>query len=141
MIEPAALRKGNWMLHKGRHRIIEEIGRHGIDLYSDHDKQVYAAILFEELEPIAISPELLVNLGFEELAGAPYEVGKGLQFNGTSYRKSVVHEGETFVFESSFNIGWAFQGIRLPRQPLEFHELQNLFFYLMNEELSLPEFD
>jgi hypothetical protein len=69
MIDPRTLRKGNWVLHNGRERIVEEIGRHGIDLYGDFDGEVYADTPFEELEGIDISPEILIDFGFEEIAG------------------------------------------------------------------------
>jgi hypothetical protein len=34
MIDPSTLRKGNWVEHNGKKRFIEEIGKHGIDLYA-----------------------------------------------------------------------------------------------------------
>lgn len=146
MIDPKTLRIGNWIQHNGRKRVIEEIGRFGIDLYSDADGKVYAQIPFEELEPVDIFPELLLDFGFQEYSGSPHGINDSKEwegkeiFRGSNYRKMIETEHGTFFFESVFSLGWLFQGIRLPRQPIEFHDLQNQFFYLTNVELELPKF-
>ena len=147
MIDPKTLRISNWVQHNGKKRIIEEIGRYGIDLYPDADGKVYAQIPFEDLEPIDISPEILLDFGFEEYGGAPHGINdmpewEGNEiFRGSNYRKYVETEYGTFIFESVFGLGWLFCGIRLPRQPIEFHDLQNQFFYVTNTELQLPKYE
>jgi hypothetical protein len=149
MIISSELRKGNWVMHNGKHRIIEEIGKFGIDLYIDADGEIKANVAFEELEPIDITPELLLDLGFEELPGAKHDVvnkelegkyGK-LEYQGSNYRRTLIKEGLTYVFESSFEHGWTFQDQILIHQPIEFHNLQNLYYYLMGEELQLSQYE
>ena len=147
MIDPSSLRKGNWVLYQGKPRMIEEIGKFGTDLYGDYDGEIHSDILFEDLDPIDISPELLSDLGFQELAGEKYwvqepkEGSEGLELQGSNYRKTIVHEEKTYVFESVFDRGWCFQDMKLIHQPVAFHHLQNLFYYLTGQELQYPQYE
>lgn len=119
----------------------------GIDLYAEKDGKVYAGIPYEELEGIDLSPELLEDFGFEEIAGsimkvAPARPEKGeeaLSLLRYNYRKTLVKDDVTYVVECLHEGGWTFQGIRLPMDPWHVHELQNLYYYLLNEEL-IPEY-
>jgi len=42
MIDPNSLRKDNWIEHHSKKRIVEEIGKSGIDFYGDLDGEVYS---------------------------------------------------------------------------------------------------
>lgn len=138
MIDPRSLRKGNWVEHEGKKRIIEEIGKFGIDLYGDFDGEVYAEVPFEELEGIDLSPEILIDFGFEEIPGHVHEADeKGtIQLQCYSYRKTVVKGNSSYTLECLSTGGWAFQGVKMAADPWHVHELQNLYYFLMNEELA-----
>lgn len=139
MIDPRSLRKGNWVEHNGQKRFIEEIGKFGIDLYGDFDGEIYADVPFEELEGIDLSPEILIDFGFEEVPGHIHDAGKGLELQRYSYRKSVVRGDHTYTLECLSTEGWAFNGIKLLADPLHVHELQNLYYFMMNEELGFEK--
>lgn len=139
MIDPRSLRKGNWVEHNGKKRFIEEIGKFGIDLYGDFDGEIYADVPFEELEGIDLSPEILIDFGFEEVPGHINEVGKGLQLQRYSYRKTLTKDGESYTLECLSTQGWAFNGVKLLADPFQVHELQNLYYFMMNEELGFQK--
>lgn len=141
MIDPKSLRKGNWVEHNGKKRFIEEIGKHGIDLYADHDGEVHANISFDELEGIYLSPEILIDFGFEELPGPITDAGMGMQLLRYNYRKTVVKNEITYTLECLFNVGWEFNGVKLLADPLHVHELQNLYYSLMNIELGFEKYE
>jgi hypothetical protein len=141
MIDPKSLRKGNWVLYYGQRRFIEEIGKFGIDLYGDFDGQVHADISFEELEGIDLSPEILLEFGFEEVPGHIDDVGEGLQLQRYHYRKTIVKNEVPYKLECLSTGGWEYQGVKLLADPWHVHELQNLFYFLMNEELGLTKFE
>lgn len=140
MIDPKSLRKGNWVEHNGKKRIIEEIGKFGIDLYGDFDGEVHADISFEELEGIDLSPEIFLDFGFEELPGHIDESNIG-QLQRYSYRKTVVKDEKAYTLEYLSNGVWQFQGVKLLADPWHVHEMQNLYYFLMNEELGFEKFE
>src|SRR5687767_983825 len=125
MIRSQELRLGNWVLYKGKHRIIQEIGKDGIDLYADGDGHIHAEVAFEELEGVPISPELLLDLRFEEMLGEEHDVipkhmkekhGE-LKYRASNYRKTIVKDGVNLIFEIDFKDGWKFQGQETVLQP------------------------
>lgn len=140
MIDPKTLRVGNWVEHNFKKRIIEEIGKFGIDLYADIDNEVRAAVPFDELEGIDLSPEIFIDFGFEEIPGHIQQMGVG-PLQRYNYRKTIVKEGTTYTLEYISTGEWHFQGIKLSMDPWHVHEMQNLYFYLMNEELGLPKYE
>jgi hypothetical protein len=141
MIDPKSLRKGNWVEHQGKKRIIEEIGKFGIDLYGDFDGEIYADVPYDELEGIDLSPEILIDFGFEEIPGNIDNEGTTLQLQRYNYRKTIVKEDIAYTLESLSTRGWAFNGVKLLADPWHVHELQNLFYFMMNEELGFKKFE
>jgi hypothetical protein len=141
MIDPKSLRKGNWVEHQGKKRIIEEIGKFGIDLYGDFDGEIYADVPYDELEGIDLSPEILIDFGFEEIPGNIDKEGTTLQLQRYNYRKTIVKEDIAYTLESLSTRGWAFNGVKLLADPWHVHELQNLFYFMMNEELGFKKFE
>lgn len=140
MIDPKSLRKGNWVEHNGRKRVIEEIGKFGIDLYGDFDGEVYADIPFDELEGMDLSPDILIDFGFEEVPGHLHSAGEGLELQRYNYGKSITKENTVYRLEHLSTGGWLFQGVQLPVDPWHVHELQNLFYALTGEELDFPKY-
>jgi hypothetical protein len=141
MIDPKSLRKGNWVEHNGKKRMIDEIGKFGIDLYGDFDGEVHADILFDELEGIDLSPEILIDFGFEEVPGPITNAGSKLELLRYNYRKTVKKDDNEWVLESLFTGGWALNGVKLLTDPWHVHELQNLYYVLMNEELGFKKYE
>ena len=143
MIDPKSLRKGNWVEHQGKKRIIEEIGKFGIDLYGDFDGEIYADVPFEELEGIDLSSEILIDFGFEEVPGHIHNLDeKGtLQLQRYNYRKTMTKNDSSYTLEHLSTGGWQFQGVNLPADPWHVHELQNLYYFLMNEELGFTKYE
>lgn len=141
MLDPSSLRKGNWVEYNGKKRIIEEIGKFGIDLYGDFDGEVHCDISFEELEGIDLSPDILIDFGFEETLGHIHEAGHGLQLQRYNYQTSVLKDNNTYTLVCLSTGGWTFQGIKLLTDPWHVHELQNLYYFLMNEELGFQKFE
>ena len=140
MIDPRSLRKGNWVEYNGHKRIIEEIGKFGIDLYGDFDGEVHADISFEEMEGIDLSPEIFIDFGFEETPGHIEEMTAG-SLQRYNYRKTVTKDNISYILEYLSTGEWHFQGIKLLMDPWHVHELQNLYYYLMNEELGFPKYE
>jgi hypothetical protein len=140
MIDPKSLRKGNWVEHKGKKRIIEEIGKFGIDLYADFDGQVHADISFEELDGIDLSPEIFIDFGFEDIPGHfdQTNIGSIQRYN---FRKTVIKNNIRYTLEYVSTGLWQFQGVSLVNNPWHVHELQNLYYYLMNDELGFEKFE
>jgi hypothetical protein len=141
MIDPKSLRKGNWVEHNGKKRIIEEIGKYGIDLYGDFDGEIYADVPFDELEGIDLSPEILIDFGFEEAPGHIHEAGKDLQLQRYNYRKTIVKDDVSYTLESLSTGGWEFNGVKLLADPWHVHELQNLYYFMINEELGFRKYE
>jgi hypothetical protein len=135
MIDPKSLRKGNWVEHEGRKRFIEEIGKYGIDLYGDFDGEVHADISFEELEGIDLSPEIFLAFGFEEVEGHIDSSGFA-PLQRYNYRKTIVKNGTSHTLEYLSTGGYTFNGVKLLADPWHVHELQNLYYFLMNVELE-----
>jgi hypothetical protein len=141
MIDPSSLRRGNWVEHNGKKRIIEEIGKFGIDLYGDFDGEIYADVPYEELEGIDLSAEILIDFGFEEVPGHIHEAGKDLQLLRYNYRKTIVKDEVSYTLESLSTGGWVFNGVKLLADPWHVHELQNLYYFMMNEELGFKKYE
>lgn len=140
MIDPKSLRKGNWVEHNGKKRIIEEIGKFGIDLYADSDGEVHADISFEELEGIDLSPEIFIDFGFEEIPGHIDETNLG-QLQRYNYRKTVMKGDIAYSLEYLSTGAWQFQGVKLLNDPWHVHELQNMYYFFMNAELGFQKFE
>lgn len=140
MIDPKTLRIGNWVEHKLKKRYIEEIGRFGIDLYIDTDNEIRAEISYDELQGIGISPEILIDFGFEEIPAHIDEM-TAFPLQRYNYRKTIEKDNTTYTFEYISTGEWRFQGIKLSMDPWHVHELQNLYYYLMNEELNFPKYE
>lgn len=140
MIDRKKLRIGNWVEHSLKKRYIEEIGRYGIDLYIDTDNEIRSEISYEELQGIGISPEYLIAFGFEEIPGHIDEMNV-FPLQRYNYRKTIEKDNTTYTFEYISTGEWRFQGIKLLMDPWYVHELQNLYYYLMNEELNFPKYE
>ena len=141
MIDPRSLRKGNWVQHNGKKRIIEEIGKYGIDLYGDFDGEIYADVPFEELEGIDLSPEILIDFGFEEVPGHINNEDTDLQLQRYNYRKTIVKNDMSYTLECLSTGGWTFNRTNLLADPWHVHELQNLYYFIMNEELVFTKYN
>ena len=80
-----------------------------------------------EVKPIIITDEWLLNLGFKK------------ETNGSSLIGFFdVHTLGYMVYNTSHKAFW-YDGKQLKKQPIYIHELQNLFFALSGEELVLEK--
>jgi hypothetical protein len=116
MIDPKELRIGNFIYCNATHRVVKANWVHAD---------------FKDLDPIPLTAEWLVSLGFEVYdRGGPgrfYKDGYIIDPNDSSsiypYNLLTIHEDGVLSLKSLRYI----------------HELQNLFFALADEELTLKE--
>ena len=64
-MDTATRRKGNWVILEGKKGSWKKLGIMAL-IYMDFDGEVYADVHVDDLDPIVISPEILLDFGFEE---------------------------------------------------------------------------
>jgi hypothetical protein len=147
MIKASDLRIGNWVVFNdntdgyGRTKSIHEYDiKLSCRYIPDHQENavVECSIGYEFVHPIEISPEILEKAGFIEYGGK--------HFNGWAiYEKHFANPQE--AFEQGFNPLLILTEYFEPRNYLEngftnatigcLHQLQNLFYCLVGEELRI----
>jgi hypothetical protein len=123
MLDPKDVRVGNWVI-----KIT------GIDTNAKSFFE-YKAIAIDEYYfafanvcfPIKLSPAVLGNCGFKHEFGDWY---KNLYCEG-------VDEGVPFLRYQHKQNAWYFENTRLPAQPQYLHQLQNLFYALSGQEITI----
>lgn len=135
MIKATELRKGNLVLAKNAISGIEEItvvediiGERGINwMYiEDMSGPEYS---FSEINPIPLTPEILekLNMRKERVAGFSETDGQWWLLNGARFLFEYDKEAEIY-YNGIFGIKVIFV-----------HQLQNLYFALTGEELTIKE--
>lgn len=138
MVKPQELRIGNWVLANGKVTEVESVSEFGINT------QIYLGAPGEggsfeydfrfdrdKIEGILITEELLLRFGFRKSENRFFlHVGKKSYF--------------TYIeFDAYDNIGkfsYCHDDERGCYQPIEYvHQLQNLFYWLSGEELTIKE--
>lgn len=113
------LKLGNYLLCEGMQSTVTEITITEITLdHPAYDLEVNC--VFNEVEPITINNEWLLNLGF---------IPKGGYYNKDAFNIEVINEFEFIYFsiiDSEFNFEIKYV-----------HQLQNIFYYLTGKELKL----
>lgn len=116
MIDPKELRIGNWIIHPDNGFWQWQFSRDDWDWYE-----------MEKFKPIELTPEILEQCGFE----------KGERF----YKDTDAYWDETkryFISNQWFHRKQAGEGsIILARDLFYVHQLQNLYFALTGEELTI----
>lgn len=143
MIKANELRVGNILSYGFQKeivlRIVKTIGETGINgemLYEHPDEGTepsFSEDEYEVLQPIPLTPEILVKAGFKKSSitsskNVYYEINVG----ASNYLFQLLPDGTVFYgnwFESGFT--------RESRPLSSLHDLQNLYFALVGEELEL----
>lgn len=85
---------------------------------------------YNEIEPIPLTSEWLLKFGFEKTTGLTWSLSHEKTYS--VYRKSGLAYNE-------IKVEWWYGGILLKKQPDSVHELQNLYYALTGEELTIQE--
>jgi hypothetical protein len=139
MIKTNELRKGNIVNHLGNFILIESVFGDIVNVYAaDMGGGAYIdGIDCKDIEPIPITPEWLKRLGFLTMdyeydmidwARPDTEKRFSISQNGIPIEK------QPFLFE--YENGW---GDNIEVEVKHVHELQNLYFWLTSEELTIKE--
>ena len=134
MIENTELRLGNYVLWNRKHQglpsqpvEIYNITRSGVRFYTGIEELPEISEGYDSIEPIVLSEELALKLGFKMIHPNVYtkQVGDMLLNIGINGIIEVVE----YV--------WKGQGIKLPFDYNAVHEIQNLWHSLSGEELTM----
>lgn len=126
MISANELRIGNLVNYEGNPFYIwSEITKYSVDLDDKETKHVKAAA-FDELEPIPITEEWLLNLGFTN-----WVTSRGIE------NDYFVHNN-LFPVKINFYLPYNYLNIYIGGITLKYvHQLQNLYFALTGKELEI----
>lgn len=121
------LRIGNYVQHKGEIVKVEQITKRKIGYHKYADKRTMQYLKYSEIEPVEITEDILIRLGFEETFDNTYseilryDKIKVIKFD----ERLLVH---IFNNYSTYSFGSRIKYI---------HELQNAYFVINNKELKL----
>jgi len=123
MIKPNELRIGNlvYNIHNKQIIRIRQLRIEIVEVF--HTNKLTGFLPFEDIEPIPLTEEIILECGFERKIHGRHE--KSLR----SYKKN----GNTFNVSHS---GIMYYGLK-QKPVLYLHELQNLYFALTNQELKI----
>ena len=114
--------------------LIKGIWTHSVSLeFINKKKNVYYedfGQFIKYIEPIQLTEEWLLKFGFDKSIKMSYSTGVEVTFN--------VYEKSILTYNSIQNCWWI-NDLILYMQPEYVHELQNLYFALTGEELTLNE--
>lgn len=152
MIKANELRIGNWVVNnKGRLSIIKDIseGINGTVRVIDtqhYNNDVLFGFGCSEINGIPLDENLIIKIGFEKLGReevATRDMTTGELTNQEVFGKQIANNFSLYTVDD-FSDWWIAYQWRddFPRQlfwskPKFVHELQNLFFFLSGEEISL----
>lgn len=135
MIKANELRIGNWLLDDGEPTYIHSISSGGISFFVINDvrinKQTGCGIEggCERFKPIALTHEWLLKFGFEQKGSCYIKVGFNTLADYGSQCISLYLGGAQLEFgyyENQLDCSYV-------------HSLQNLYFVIMGEELTIKE--
>jgi hypothetical protein len=127
-MEARELRIGNYVLCRGALARVTSISEDGIG-YVKQSGISEGKIPFKLVKPIPLTEEWLVKFGFEKVQ----------EKGGFYYEKTILSNDSIRVFDDNSVATYFFHNICHVVYPQEFHvhQLQNLYFALTNEELTI----
>jgi len=131
MIKASDLRVCNLILVHGEISPVLEIHGLGIVYQYDVKTEEPQLVSFEEIEPIRLNEDWLERAGFKGLPIGKYEDDGNWHFQGPSCVIAYDDRWDSRGNELSYN------GVRIWRSIKYVHELQNFFFALLAEELTI----
>ena len=108
---------------------IEEIKKDVVQFKAYHANEYY-----KDLNPIPITEQWLLDFGFEDEGGDDYVVAKGEHTLLLTVEKDSISVSLLIYLYGTYNSEYIFL-----KDILYVHQLQNLYFALMQEELILKE--
>lgn len=131
-MKASELRLGNFVLFasEGKQFTVKELSIGGIEV-SNTEELVWIEI--EEFEGIPLSEEWLEKFGFDSKASTTWSEGPDNPIDYKVYKKG------RFTY-NTFQEAWWYNGL-LEYQPKYVHQLQNLYFALTGQELTVKELD
>lgn len=127
MIKPNELRLGNYVKYPFHELQV-------CQLFVDSFQGMYVGgkgcYMYESCDGIPLTSEWLPKFGFEKTTGLTWSFSYGNTYS--VYRKSGLAYNE-------IKVEWRYDGILLKKQPDSVHELQNLYYALTGEELTIQE--
>lgn len=131
MIKTNELRKGNIINHFRNFILIESVFEDSVNVYAaDMGGGAYIdGIDFKEIEPVPITVEWLERFGFWKM---------DMPFSGES-GYGMASAGDFIGFVATDDNGWLIHNPHFSTTYYYVHQLQNLYFALIGEELALKE--
>lgn len=124
MLKETELRIGNIVNYKNENVIVDRISTIGIN--SEYGETLYMS---EEIEPIPITEDILLKCGFIEVFGVKKE-----------YKIKINKKEDILVYNlivEETSIWTDYGGFYLDNQINYIHQLQNLYFALTGNELTI----
>jgi hypothetical protein len=135
MISPYQLRKGNCLMLENELSYVSQIlwDRVEVVIHKDNEK-IYRESKYEDIQAIALTTDILFACGFEKK--------ERFHFSDvfTSKKEDFIINQLRDTCEISFGLKGSFAIVS--NRTLALHELQNLYFFLTGEEItiqSLPD--
>jgi hypothetical protein len=113
MIKANELRLNNYFLFKGEAKKVKHIWPYGVGIPTEEGEDWTQVLEIEEIEPIPLTPEIFEKAGFDDAGFNSYHLG-------------------SYVWKDNY-LDFGTWGARCEY----LHQLQNLYFALTGEELTL----
>jgi hypothetical protein len=152
MIKAQELRIDNWVQvtneylkriisgKVNKYQQVENVWSFGINISSGYEGSMEAEFNMEDIEGIPLSPSILEKAGFiKELRGkeSDFDGVETVYFkSGVDIYDNSVEQGETMFLYATYT-RYPGRGFKSGIQVEYLHQLQNLYFALTNEELTI----
>lgn len=127
MIDAAALRKGNYISYQNQLYTVTQILWNRVEIVDINNHNQYIECTFDALEPIMVTPEMLLECGFVKHERFPHRDVFHL----------IDHNFIINILRDTAEISFGLDGtVALLRKGFIYlHQLQNLFYSLIGGEL------
>jgi hypothetical protein len=121
MVKSSELRIGNWMTFKGLWKgELSDISSSGLTQFKGNN----GCFDIDSIRPIKLMPEILVKAGFD------------LEYKSV-FTVKYTHKNSVFGFDWNITTGWHARYYSHHINCIHLHQLQNLYYALTGEELTI----